>query len=213
MKLSSSIVVVAAIMMLESALADQVVRRIKGAMGPRARTQSKSAKGSKSKTSQNTGPLSTADQNRLLTCIAVIDESSVGDSIIDVLWDELRVTYPDRRFCLLQPILPGNIRPTMYRPPDFHSDPKTLYQAVNRDDGNATLASDYYSICGIEQQRRKGLTNVALFVDISGSMDETTVATSLDLFDRMLQNANLRNVSGVYNDIEDWITPCLTTAL
>jgi ligand-binding SRPBCC domain-containing protein len=77
---------------------------------------------------------------------------------------------------------------------------------VNRDNGNATLASDWYTICGLENLPDE--SSIALFIDNSGSMTEATVQASYNLLVSKL-NAKGITITTVTNSNEDWITPFL----
>ena len=76
--------------------------------------------------------------------------------------------------------------------------------AVNRDGGNATAVSDWYTLCGLDKLPNG--SKIALYVDTSGSMTMATVQASHDL---LIQKLNARNmdVIVVTNPSEDWITP------
>ena len=50
---------------------------------------------------------------------------------------------------------------------------------VNRDSGNSANASDWYSICGID--KLPDGSKIALFIDVSGSMTQSTIQASYDL--------------------------------
>lgn len=75
---------------------------------------------------------------------------------------------------------------------------------VNRDEGVVSNASDWYTICDIDSVPDN--SKIALFVDISGSMNLDTVKASYDQFMQKLQE---RNIEVVFfeNRNEDWITP------
>jgi hypothetical protein len=75
---------------------------------------------------------------------------------------------------------------------------------VNRDNGGAGQASDWYTICGLD--KLPDGSKVALFIDNSGSMTEYTVAASKALLLNKLQERNM-DVIVVTNPNEDWITP------
>jgi hypothetical protein len=139
----------------------------------------------------------------LRPCIAVIDESdNFSDSNIVNKWTDFRSKYPSRRFCLLQPQNPSN-GGSLYRPAAFDSDPQTTFAIVDRDDQTGQ-ASDWLSICGITGST--GIDFVALFVDVSGSMELSTVQLSFDKFRDDLVTLGL-NYCRVTNTREDWITP------
>ena len=77
---------------------------------------------------------------------------------------------------------------------------------VNRDNGNAALASDWYAICGLENVPEG--SSIALFIDNSGSMTQATVQASYELLVSKL-NARGITITTVTNSNEDWITPFL----
>jgi hypothetical protein len=77
---------------------------------------------------------------------------------------------------------------------------------VNRDNGNAALASDWYTICGLENIPDG--SSIALFIDGSGSMTQGTVQASYELLVSKL-NARGITITTVTNPNEDWITPFL----
>ena len=84
---------------------------------------------------------------------------------------------------------------------------------VNRDGGDTNLVSNYYELCNLEEQRRRGFTNVALFIDESGSMTSGTIQASVDRLNLDLSANGFQIVRGVQNSNEDYITPCLTTSV
>ena len=77
---------------------------------------------------------------------------------------------------------------------------------VNRDNGSSASASDWYTICGLDNVPDG--SSIALFIDTSGSMTQATIQASYDL---LLEKLNARNISitSVTNPNEDWITPFL----
>lgn len=79
---------------------------------------------------------------------------------------------------------------------------------INRDNGNSANASDIYSICNLDQLADG--SDVALFVDNSGSM---TTATIQAAYDSLIAQLNARNMSVIVvtNPSEDWISPFDTT--
>ena len=79
---------------------------------------------------------------------------------------------------------------------------------VNRDSGNAANASDWYTICGIDQLPEG--SKIAMFIDVSGSMTMSTIQASYDLLLTKL-NAKGITIISVTDSNEDWITPFLTT--
>ena len=77
---------------------------------------------------------------------------------------------------------------------------------VNRDNGNAANATDWYKICNIDDLPEG--SSIALFIDNSGSMRTSTVQASYDAFIAKLNEKNI-TVTTVTNSNEDWITPFL----
>ena len=77
---------------------------------------------------------------------------------------------------------------------------------VNRDNGSASLASDWYTICGIDNLPEG--SSIALFIDTSGSMTQATIQASYDLLVEKLNAKNI-TITSVTNPNEDWITPFL----
>jgi len=77
---------------------------------------------------------------------------------------------------------------------------------VNRDNGNSSLASDWYTICGIDNLPDG--SSIALFIDTSGSMTQATIQASYNLLVQKLNEKNI-TITSVTNPNEDWITPFL----
>ena len=77
---------------------------------------------------------------------------------------------------------------------------------VNRDDGVAADATDWYAICDLDNVPDG--SSIALFIDSSGSMRQSTVQASYDLLVSKL-NARGITITSVTNTGEDWITPFL----
>jgi hypothetical protein len=78
---------------------------------------------------------------------------------------------------------------------------------VNRDNGIVANASDWYTICGIDNLPEG--SKIALFIDNSGSMTSATVQASYNLLLSKLMTKNITAIV-VENSNEDWITPFLT---
>lgn len=78
---------------------------------------------------------------------------------------------------------------------------------VNRDNGNTANASDWYTICGIDNLPEG--SKIALFIDTSGSMTQDTIQASYNLLLSKLAAKNISIIT-VTNGNEDWITPFLT---
>lgn len=77
---------------------------------------------------------------------------------------------------------------------------------VNRDNGDPNVASDWYTICSLENVPEG--SKIALFIDTSGSMTQSTIQASYDLLLSKLSEKNISIIS-VTNSQEDWITPFL----
>ena len=77
---------------------------------------------------------------------------------------------------------------------------------VNRDNGNAAQATDWYAICDLDNVPDG--SSIALFIDGSGSMTQGRVQASYDLLISKL-NARGITITTVTNTNEDWITPFL----
>ena len=77
---------------------------------------------------------------------------------------------------------------------------------VNRDNGNAANATDWYKICKIDDLPEG--SSIALFIDTSGSMTQATIQASYDKFVAKLNEKNI-TITTVTNNNEDWITPFL----
>lgn len=135
------------------------------------------------------------------TCIAVIDEASSARTTLSSNWTSFRTNWPNRPFYLLQP---GRTRPELYEPAAFVSDPLTEYSQVNRDNGNPGQASDWYTLCNLDQLPDG--SKLALFIDTSGSMTLSTVQASYNLFKQKIQERNMTIIE-VFNRNENWILP------
>ena len=81
---------------------------------------------------------------------------------------------------------------------------------VNRDGGNAELASDWFNACQLSDLSPSSIQFVGLFIDTSGSMTLNTVRASYDKFLVDLAAAGL-TFAQVFNNQERWIDPFLTT--
>jgi len=77
---------------------------------------------------------------------------------------------------------------------------------VNRDSGVEANASDWYTICNLDNVPEG--SSIALFIDGSGSMTQGTVQAS---YDKLLTKLNAKGITitTVTNSSEDWITPFL----
>ena len=119
---------------------------------------------------------------QLAPCIAVIDETDVGLvvplSVIQEDWNNFRAAWPNRPFYTLVPV-GGQFSESI----DSVTSPvgyDGLKVVVNRDEGNASNASDWFEIC--KCARLAVGQPVFLFIDNSSSMFTTTVAASSALF-------------------------------
>jgi hypothetical protein len=121
--------------------------------------------------------------------ITVIDESSESAAVIEQDWINFRTRYPNRRFCLLRPeeFLNGN---DIKVPPSFIGSFRALGPIdVNRDNGDAGRASDWFEICGLGALRPGSV--VGLAIDNSGSMAPPDVQASINLFQSKVTAAGL----------------------
>ena len=132
-------------------------------------------------------------------CISVIDEVSVDDFKIDSTWTTFRATYSDRPFYLLQPGRDDEI----HVPDRFVTDPTAFGPiAVNRDQGDANNASDWFDLCSLDRFARG--TPISLAIDTSGSMGEGTVSASLELFRKKCADAGF-SITQTNFSSENWV--------
>lgn len=137
------------------------------------------------------------------TCIAVIDECSVSASTISANWSTFRSTWPLRPFYLLQP--GGPSAGSLNQPASFTADPLAYGPIpVNRDNGQPSQASDWYTICNLDELPDG--SNFALWIDNSGSMTTATVQASVDLLNAKIA---LRGITyALQTDSgENWVLP------
>lgn len=89
---------------------------------------------------------------------------------------------------------------------------RTIYQAVNRDNGNTGQISDWFNICNLAQytSATSSINFVGLFIDTSGNMDLGTVQASYNKFLADLSTAGL-TIATVQNGAENWVLPFSTT--
>ena len=147
----------------------------------------------------------------LVPCVAVIDEddSFGGGQQQEILWSEFRGNYPDRPFCLLIPADGSG----MSIPENFSSDGLTItHFDITRDNGDVSKAENWTSLCGLSEffSAGIGVDFVGLFIDDSGSMRETEVLASRDLFYSSIELEGA-TIKKVVNGNENWIEPFLTT--
>lgn len=150
-------------------------------------------------------------------CIAVIDESNNGDNAPSIAeYNTFRETFPNRKHFLLQPVSSGaaNTSALMISALEsiyisgFGTDTslngnEIKVHPVNRDQGIAENASDWFDIVGIQTG---SITKLALFVDVSGSMTLSTVLASYNKFIGTCTAAGI-TVRQESNQQEDWIEP------
>jgi len=152
------------------------------------------------------------------TCIAVIDEASIGgydpnQSSLNADWASFRSQWPDRTFYLLQPNIKNNgtlvytdpSTSVLRVPADYTADPDAFGPIqVNRDEGVTSRASDWYELCNLNSFPDG--SEIAMFIDVSGSMTMRTIQASYDL---LVSKLNARNMSiiSVSNKQENWILP------
>ena len=150
------------------------------------------------------------EQDKLVTCISVIDEND--NKNVEDDWNELRVKFPDRPFCLLRPIPPGAGGGLSF-PTTFFTDPRNIFANVTRDSADVSNPSDWYNICNLDAGKPQGLTRVVLFVDNSGSTTTSSVQNAFDLFAQRVVENGFQIVTAVENFLEDYIDPCLLTSV
>tara|TARA_Y100000287_G_C14217271_1_gene354173 strand:- start:147 stop:1772 length:1626 start_codon:yes stop_codon:yes gene_type:complete len=79
---------------------------------------------------------------------------------------------------------------------------------INRDEGNTAIATDIYALCNLDQLADG--SDIALFVDNSGSMTTSSIQAA---YDSLIAQLNARNMSVIVveNPHEDWISDFDTT--
>lgn len=152
-----------------------------------------------------TGPTGPGPAQRT-TCIAVIDEVSPSAAQIQATYNEFRRKWPDRDLYLLWPKNTDRNAVDVLKIPQGWSPALGDYgpTVVNRDGGNTTKRSDWYSLVGMD--RLPDGAPIALFVDKSGSMTLNTVRASYDLFVQKCETRKFRLVT-TFNGGENWIAP------
>ena len=124
-------------------------------------------------------------------------------------WAEFRKKYPKRPFCLLMPV-PDIGKQNVSVPENFKSDDNVIYEyGIPRDNGDASKASDWVAKCRLHRYTSANVAWVGLFIDDSGSMAETSVPASRDLFYSKLEAKGIQ-VQKVVNMDENWIVPFMT---
>lgn len=163
--------------------------------------------------------------NGVTACVAVMDEAyERSDELVAENWGKFRSEFPDRPFCLLQPFYfvdgldedafledyPQGLTEesdALRVPESFKNDRQTIFHQVFRDRGQTQYRDDWYDLCNLEDLKNRGVEQVALFVDKSGSMELETVQASHDWFLEQLDRNNFEVIYGTMNDREDWIRP------
>jgi hypothetical protein len=146
-------------------------------------------------------------QNDQVMCISVMDENN--NVTTDKQWRAFQKAFPNRDFCLLQPV-PSTFG-DLYVPRKFRMINKLIYHQVNRPYNDPSQADDWYNFCNLDKSKAKGLRKVILFVDHSGSMDPSVVKASLNLFVKTAIRNGFEIIETKYSTAEDYITPCATT--
>ena len=137
-----------------------------------------------------------------ITCISVIDECSRSSSEVRTDWINFRNAYPNRIFYALEP---GRVSLPLKEPVEYQNDPKAFGPIqVNRDNGNSLDASDWFNICNLSSLPTG--SNIALSIDNSGSMTDSTVQASIDLLYSECASAGI-NIIRLPMSAERWILP------
>ena len=123
---------------------------------------------------------SPATADKLLTVVAVASKvkDDVSEEEIAGSFTLFRTTYPDRRFCLLQPVgfAPADLKASQA----FFLDDLTTYVTVNLDDGDPYKTSNWYDLCKL-QGDVQGISDIPYFI---GSTDiKNRVEKSEDFFE------------------------------
>lgn len=112
--------------------------------------------------------ISVEQQNEIVTCISVIDESTtIGGRPREFNdeWQSLRQQFPERPFCLLQPQRPNGTptKEALGIPEAFEDDNITKYTNVSRGDADESSPSNWYLECNLQEQRDMDITWVGEF--------------------------------------------------
>jgi len=141
-----------------------------------------------------------------IPCVAVIDETSPSQTVINNSWESFRDKWPDRPFYILCPVSGGeggdtsDVKHPTIEPQDYTK------IAVNRDNNNASNASDWFTLAGINQYGAG--SEITLWVDVSGSMTLSTVQASYDKFLADCAAANINvTITTDANTNEDYVYP------
>lgn len=148
----------------------------------------------------------------LVPCVAVIDEDSNFDETAKwQQWEEFRAQYPRRPFCLLVPApIPYLSHQNVSLPDSFISDGLTTFVfGISRDHGVSSKADDWVERCRLDGYNSANVGSVGLFIDVSGSMSESDVVASRDMFITRLNDMGIE-VKKVVNREENWILPFMT---
>ena len=110
-------------------------------------------------------------QDQLVTCVSVIDETNIAS--FAALWNNLRNEYPDRPFCLLQPVPTPEENVELQIPDAFFDDPSlNTWEYIPREDafagdplppGVVPDANNWYNLCNLEARKQLGITKVGTF--------------------------------------------------
>jgi hypothetical protein len=138
-----------------------------------------------------------------ITCISVIDECSRSESEVRTDWLNFRNGYPNRPFYALQP--GGSSRGSLKEPAEYQNDSNAFGPVqVNRDNNNSADASNWFNICNLGSLPTG--SSIALSIDNSGSMTDSTVQASIDLLYSDCASANI-NINRLSMSAERWILP------
>ena len=111
-------------------------------------------------------------------CIAVIDETSPSQSQINADWDDFRNRWPNRAFNIFRVARSNGVYSGVKLPSTSPTDYNV--ENVNRDDGNVSNASDWFTLANLSNYASG--TTVTLWIDNSGSMYTSAVQASYDKF-------------------------------
>jgi hypothetical protein len=154
--------------------------------------------------------ISQAETGPEMKCIAVIDEASnFSTATFYDKWASFKTNWPNRLHYLLQPttsgIVSSSIDTILNIPSNYDSGFGTSPQVkgVARDNGISTTSSDWFGLVGLVTGTD---TEVALFLDQSGSMTQATVQASLTRFIASCTDAGI-SIRTETNAAEDWVEP------
>ena len=147
-----------------------------------------------------------------IKCIAVLDESDNSGGPSLAAYNDFYASFPNRKIFILQPlagsanttrVMRSEIQAVFNDQANGFGTSGPLVQRVNRDDGVEADRSDWFDIVGLTTGVDK---NVALFVDVSGSMTLLTVQESYNLFVSRVSTAGI-GLRTETNSNEDWVEP------